>query len=119
MLCTQLEWQYAELQSCVLCLYLRCWSSNQIKSKIKKQQKKPCSVLHIDVLVYDAIGILMQQFAELILKCSMFNFCLEKVFSFRGSVIFLCNNYNAAKECPVCAVLLTAVTLDSGVLHIL
>ena len=46
MLCAPLDWQYAEfprqlvMQSCALCVYVRCGSSNQIKKR-KKKKKKP------------------------------------------------------------------------------
>ena len=45
MLCAPLDWQYAELpssasdiQSCVLCSFIRCGTSNQIERKKRKKK---------------------------------------------------------------------------------
>ena len=42
MLCSPLDWQYAEfpssaMQSCVLCSFVRCWTSKQIEKKTIKK----------------------------------------------------------------------------------
>ena len=53
MLCAPLDWQYAEncprqlaMQSCVLCSFVRCGSSNKIEKKKKKKKKKNGSKQH-------------------------------------------------------------------------